>query len=621
MTVHEERRAEGLRRVAVQALVEVRGVDGTVPAFEAESLDVSQRGMHLSTAYLPEIGAPVLCRFESSGREIVVEGEVAWSTERSRGGDFGIRFTRLDPQSCDALSELCGLDPSVVAGAGPDCQDEIPGRASSVAPGSRVMLHIDGLSAPMRARVDADRDGRIRVGSSLEFLRLGRTLDLESVADGMRLQARIHGLDVEIDPTTGVPRLMVVLHTDQAQHDPEGDAADMGSEDASATQNARERAMHAVVDGARGAMRTAGQSLHSTGVMAMSGVGSMLGAMVSRVVRAARRRPSEEPLRRRTSPPPKSAATVASRLPRTGNRTSRGADEALPEFRPQRRALRVGGTVVAGILVLVVVALASQKSTKPAGLVASPAQATDAAVLALAASPSDASAVPGGDSMRGAAGTLVPTARVPLFGNTPMTALEPAPAASVAATIATANSVVAREMALAKMASNESVQAAVSEDTAASNEPGEVADQPVVKPEDVPPWGRGRMREPTVYRIKLDAPGEAIRGSATAKGFSVTVPGRKSLESPKAFAKRDPRIVKVSAANGGDGAKFVWQFSGEAPSYRVRLRRDSVEFLIGAQGTAAATPASASTSATSRRGAVTPTGARGGVTAPTASRR
>lgn len=52
-----ERRATGQTRVPVQALVEICGRDvGGAPAFEAESVDVSGRGMHVRTAYLPEVG-------------------------------------------------------------------------------------------------------------------------------------------------------------------------------------------------------------------------------------------------------------------------------------------------------------------------------------------------------------------------------------------------------------------------------------------------------------------------------------------------------------------------------------------------------------------------------------
>src|SRR6478736_9481348 len=99
MSNPQERRAKSVGRVAFETLVDICGNEPGIPAFEAEAVDVSARGMHLRTAYLPENGAPLVCRFEEGGREIVVEGRVAWRREGSRGGEFGVQFTALDSGS------------------------------------------------------------------------------------------------------------------------------------------------------------------------------------------------------------------------------------------------------------------------------------------------------------------------------------------------------------------------------------------------------------------------------------------------------------------------------------------------------------------------------------------
>src|SRR5664279_4522624 len=96
MNSQEERRVDGIQRVPVEALVEVCGLHGDVPAFEAESRNVSDRGIRLRTAYLPDLGAPVVCRFESGGQEVLAEGVIAWSSPQTRGGEFGVRFTALN---------------------------------------------------------------------------------------------------------------------------------------------------------------------------------------------------------------------------------------------------------------------------------------------------------------------------------------------------------------------------------------------------------------------------------------------------------------------------------------------------------------------------------------------
>jgi hypothetical protein len=164
MSEIQERRAEGAGRVRVETLVEVCGNEPGVPAFEAEAVDVSARGMHLRTAYLPENGAPLVCRFEEGGREIVVEGRVAWRREGSRGGEFGVQFTALDSGSVGALRELCD-------GAGEPGPEQDVRQDAKSGIGSRVRLHIDGLGSPMKARVRESGSKNVQVGSNLEFSR------------------------------------------------------------------------------------------------------------------------------------------------------------------------------------------------------------------------------------------------------------------------------------------------------------------------------------------------------------------------------------------------------------------------------------------------------------------
>src|SRR5512133_356370 len=144
MSTTEERRADGIQRVPVEALVEVCGVGAKQTPFEAESADVSGRGIRLRTAYLPEEGAPVVCRFENAGREVIAEGVVAWCQKETRGGEFGVRFTALDAQSAETLRELCGIaDDGSVAPPPVEPGDRDVGQ--KVALGAKVKLHIEGL--------------------------------------------------------------------------------------------------------------------------------------------------------------------------------------------------------------------------------------------------------------------------------------------------------------------------------------------------------------------------------------------------------------------------------------------------------------------------------------------
>src|SRR5277367_4119994 len=101
MSTDDDRRIQGTTRIPFETLVEVGGALG--PTFEAQAVDISEEGMHLRTAYLPEVGQPLRCRFEAGSATVHIAGEVVWREEAGRGGEFGIRFTNLDADSAIAL--------------------------------------------------------------------------------------------------------------------------------------------------------------------------------------------------------------------------------------------------------------------------------------------------------------------------------------------------------------------------------------------------------------------------------------------------------------------------------------------------------------------------------------
>jgi hypothetical protein len=100
--------------------------------------------------------------------------------------------------------------------------------------------------------------------------------------------------------------------------------------------------------------------------------------------------------------------------------------------------------------------------------------------------------------------------------------------------------------------------------------------------QDSKPWGRGRLYLPTIHRIRLDGVGPSLAGAVNPDGFTVVVPGRKAMESGKAIEKRDKRIIAVETNNDARGATVKFEFRGSVPPYRVRLRKDFLEFLISA---------------------------------------
>ena len=201
-----DRRA-GQERVPFEALVAVDG-DAKAGGYECEAMDVSQTGMHLRTAYLPEIGQELMLRFDAGTGEVAVKGLVVWREEQARGGEFGLEFSALDDQSLASLRELCGFsqEESRADVASPEKQQ--------TSRGSRVRLHIEGLGSPMRARVKDAEGSAVMVGSNLDFLRVGRELELENMDHGEKRAAFIDRVDVEIDPETKIPQLVVTLKYD-----------------------------------------------------------------------------------------------------------------------------------------------------------------------------------------------------------------------------------------------------------------------------------------------------------------------------------------------------------------------------------------------------------------------
>ena len=610
MTQAQERRTEGQGRMPVETLVEVVGNEPGIPAFEAESVDVSARGMHLRTAYLPDEGAPLVCRFEDDGREIVVEGVVAWRREGARGGEFGVEFTALDARSVDALSELChGGDKAEAAAEKPSAAVEPPHGS-----GTKVRLHIDGLGSPMKARVRSGNQGRVQVGSNLEFLKVGRRLEIEDLEHGGRRTAHIDSVNVAIDPETNVPQLVVALRYEgapgEAETTPEPSVADLSGELSPRTLripgddvslDSAGRADHQIEDegdrevealrGKLGVAAThAGEAAMSAGkrMAALSGTaatslsGWLRGAS-AKVADIAKR--EKAPQRRTTAPAPTQVASDGQRLrPQSGERTEASAApkagfaaaQGAWTNLPKKKKVMASAAGVA-VMLATIVALATHHGAPPPGADAALPQAepavVGAAVPAAAAAPAPA-AEPAPNALSEANGVV--SADVPLFGATPMATMEPAPLAPPPSAAGVS------EEAAEKAEAKASVSAAADDEGFPEESDSKSGKAKASKPEDVAPWGRGKLNNPVIHRLRLDSAGDALQGALQPTGFTVVVPNRKVMEQGATIAKRDPRIARVRTVNTPNGAQITFQFKDGVPAYRARLRRDFIEFLIGA---------------------------------------
>jgi PilZ domain len=604
MTQAQERRAEGQSRMAVETLVEVVGNEPGTPAFEAESVDVSARGMHLRTAYLPDQGAPLVCRFEEHGREVVVEGVVAWRREGARGGEFGVEFTALDASSVGALRELCEGD-KVKA------KDSEPAEDPPHTNGAKVRLHIDGLGSPMKARVRSGDTGRVQVGSSLEFLKVGRRLEIEDLERGGRRTAHIDSVNVAIDPENQVPQLVVALRYEGAEETtPEPSVADLsgqasprtlripgdnvsvssGSDDDS-IEDEGDREVEALRGKLGVAATHAGEAAVSAGkrVAALSSAAatSLSGFLRGAAAKAKEASKREKPAQRRTTAPaPSAPAPTGQRLrPQSGAAATEsaaqkpgvaalaGAWTALPKKK------KVMASVGVAVMLATLVALATRHGAPPPGAEAGLPKAE--AVVGNAAPAAAATGVTAPGSKPEAPNALteangVVSADVPLFGAQPMATMEPAPLAPPPSSDA------ASEEAAEKAEAKASVSAAADDETFPEDESKSSKSKSSKKPEDVAPWGRGKLTTPVIHRLRLDSAGDALQGSLQPTGFTVVVPNRKVMEQGAGIAKRDPRIARVRTVNTPNGAQITLQFKDGIPAYKTRLRRDFVEILLGA---------------------------------------
>ncbi|MET0792498.1 MAG: PilZ domain-containing protein [Polyangiaceae bacterium] len=613
MTDIQERRAEGAGRVRVETLVEVCGNEPGIPAFEAEAVDVSARGMHLRTAYLPDNGAPLVCRFEDGGKEIVVEGRVAWRREGSRGGEFGVEFTALDSGSVGALRELCDAsNPTDNPQNGHDAHD-----ATKSEVGSRVRLHIDGLGSPMKARVRESGTQNVQVGSNLEFLKVGRKLEVEDLEAGGRRQAQIAGVSVAIDPQTRVPQLVVQLRFDGAEDTtPEPSVLNFGDPNpkgfkipASAVTSDLPVAAHdneededdADAEAFRGklgeAAANAGEAVHTAGAAvarfsarAAQGMSGLFKGAAGKVLEMSKRGEAPPP-RRTTAPAPNGSKSVEGHRLRPQSQTAAAEENAEPNKLKQlpRKKLMLGAG--GAVLLASVAGFAALHPGTPAAPPGAQAGLTPA--VTTVAPPSTGAPLSATPASADLGSQSAASANVPLFGPTPMATMEPAP---LAPPPGSPESVEAQERADAKSNPSGAPMAAAPNDEGFSdgdsdgdsdkNDAKSSKAEKSEKPEksaktDTTPWGKGKLHSPTIYRLRLDGPGGKLQGATLSTGFTVLIPGHKVMEQGASIAKRDTRISSVHTSNRTEGAEVAFRFRESIPAYRVRLRRDYVEILIG----------------------------------------
>jgi hypothetical protein len=514
----EDRRTPGTARVTYDGVVEVGGTLG--PSFEAHAVDVSEEGMHLRSAYLPELGQQITCRFEAeANRSVVGSGEVVWAQGASNGGEFGIRFTEMDAECVEALKRVCGMQSS---------PDPVPA-------GGKVRLYIEGLASPMRAKIRDSRSGAVTVGSDLGFLQVGKRIDLENTQTGGKRPATIDRVDIDVDPGSRVPQLVVTLrYVDGASL---STGAAVPSEEPQASVSSH---------GEDGAARMRG---------AFAEQAARVGPAVDRVMRrmkttigllARGAAADDDPMPRRTTAPAPGGG-----LRTDGRRVVRGeaafaTEGSAPGMQAKaghlgRRKVAIGAAIMA---TAVLGAFALKRSHQEASAVVAPAPGSSEAPAMTGSVPQ---AVP--EPTAGAApvpGPVVASPTAPVPAQPPQTVANAMPA-------------------------DEKPSAAGADDGTKKHP----------RPQ---PFANGPVHHGNILRLKMDGPVEAIQGAQEPTGFLIKVPGRRSLEPASPLAARDSRIQTIKVTNGSSGAELSVTFKESVPNYRISAHGDSLVIALAPVG-------------------------------------
>lgn len=528
----DDRRAPGTTRMPFEGLVEVGGALG--PAFEAQAVNVSEDGMMMRTAYLPEPGQPLTCRFDAGGgSSVLAAGEVVWTHGADKGGEFAIRFTDMDPESVDALKRACGLP-----AGGPDT-------APTIAPhGAKVRLHIEGLASPMRAKIKDAGASAVKVGSDLGFLQVGKALELEDASNGTKRPACIDRVEVEIDPSSNVPQLVVTLRYGEGEI--AGESIDVEvpagrpskGDDLAAVEQASAQMKGAVAR----QMASIGPAVERLAQRAKTTIALLAKNAANGKTKADRGDDAAAP-RRTTAPAPGGGLHAAGKRVVRGEAASAAeVPVATPRVQLTKRNAAIAGAVMTAAILGAIALKKTHKDGPPDATVTAAAEGSAAPVAsALATAAPEPSNLPASTA---AAATASPFAFPP----------------SNAAT-----------------ASQDSIANADDDDDTASHPEHH-------KHVHVTPFGNGPVHHGNVLRLKMDGPIDAIEGAQQPTGFAVKIPGHKSLEAAGPLAARDSRIAAIKVSNDAAGAELTVAFKDGVPNYRVSAHGDTLVISLQPQG-------------------------------------
>lgn len=176
--------------------------------FEADAVDLSAGGLSLrSSVALPELGAELHCSFETvpGGRRISGIGEVVWAQPSGeRSGEFGLRFTKIDPEEQALISEMIA---ERVAQRGDQPQGQAPRMAT---------LELEQGDGPITAKLTRAAGHDVVFEQPLNVLSIGSSVVAHS--DKTLGHGNIRRVDLRMDGGTPTLALTVRFSHTQEQY-------------------------------------------------------------------------------------------------------------------------------------------------------------------------------------------------------------------------------------------------------------------------------------------------------------------------------------------------------------------------------------------------------------------
>jgi len=100
----------------------------------------------------------------------------------------------------------------------------------------------------------------------------------------------------------------------------------------------------------------------------------------------------------------------------------------------------------------------------------------------------------------------------------------------------------------------------------------------------IAPFGNGPVAHGNTLHLKMDGAIDKLEGAQQPTGFTVVIPGHRSLEPAGPLAARDSRIASIHVSNEANGAELTVAFKDGVPNYQVRAHGDTLEIALAPIG-------------------------------------